>query len=133
MACFSTSPTRGVPAKQRILHFANHDSLTDLPNRNLLSERMQRAVARGTRYARPFAVMWIDLDRFKSINDSFGHEAGDAVLKGVAERLQASVRASDTVARVGGDEFVVLLEEIRARPDVNAVASKAVNVLPAYP
>ena len=111
-------------ATERIEHLAHHDTLTGLANRNLLTERLESAVARGARYDRQFAVMWIDLDRFKRVNDTFGHEAGDIVLKEVAVRLQSKLRTADTVARMGGDEFVVLVEEMRSREDVDTVAQK---------
>ena len=111
-------------ALERAHHLAHHDALTGLPNRHLLHERLQRAVVHGKRYARQFAVMALDLDRFKPINDTFGHEAGDATLRELAMRLQSCVRASDTVARVGGDEFVILGEETRTYVDAETIAGK---------
>ena len=115
--------------EERIHRLAHHDQLTGLPNRNLLSDRLKLALARVKRHGGRVAVLYVDLDRFKPINDCFGHEAGDLVLKEVANRLSASVRASDTVARVGGDEFVVVLEEIHATDDVAPIARKIVESL----
>ena len=91
----------------RIKHMAHHDALTDLPNRLLLREQLERALEER-RAAGPIAVLWLDLDRFKEVNDTLGHATGDALLKGVAERLQSCVRAEDTVARLGGDEFAIV-------------------------
>jgi diguanylate cyclase (GGDEF)-like protein/PAS domain S-box-containing protein len=98
-------------AEQRIQHIAHHDVLTGLPNRVLLQDRLAQAVAFANRSGRPLWVMLIDLDRFKFVNDSMGHKAGDQLLRTVAQRLQDSVRESDTVARLSGDEFVAILTE----------------------
>lgn len=98
-------------AEDRIRHLAHHDYLTDLPNRMLLMERATQALALARRYNRRMAIIFIDLDRFKPINDLHGHDAGDAVLRTVAHRLSSLVRESDTVCRQGGDEFVILLPE----------------------
>jgi diguanylate cyclase (GGDEF)-like protein len=91
----------------RIKHMAHHDALTDLPNRLLLREQLERALEEGAQRG-PIAVLWLDLDRFKEVNDTLGHATGDALLKGVGERLQSCVRAEDTVARLGGDEFAII-------------------------
>jgi diguanylate cyclase (GGDEF)-like protein len=99
-------------AEQRLLHVGLHDPLTDLPNRRLLLERLQHALARAQRQAAQTAVLYVDLDRFKEVNDEQGHESGDALLLQTAARLQAVVRSGDTVARLGGDEFVLLLEDV---------------------
>lgn len=99
-------------AQARIEHMAQHDPLTDLPNRVLLADRMHQAIAQAERSQRGAAVLFVDLDHFKHINDSLGHSAGDRVLIEVARRIVDSVRASDTVGRLSGDEFVVLLPEI---------------------
>ena len=98
-------------AQERIEHMAQHDPLTDLPNRTLLTDRMHQAIAHAQRSHRRVAVLFMDVDHFKHINDLLGHANGDRVLIEVARRLVGSVRASDTVARLSGDEFVVLLEE----------------------
>jgi diguanylate cyclase (GGDEF)-like protein len=92
-----------------LVYQALHDALTDLPNRNLLHERLTRAVLVAHRHSTPLALFFMDLDRFKDVNDSFGHHSGDILLQHVAQRLLATVRESDTVARLGGDEFAVLL------------------------
>ena len=92
-------------------HQASHDTLTGLPNRALLQDRLKQAIATATRSPAPIWIIFVDLDRFKLVNDSLGHKAGDAMLKQVAARLQAAVREADTVARLGGDEFVLVLPE----------------------
>ncbi len=103
---------------------AQYDSLTGLANRALLLDRMAGALARARRAKTSVALLFIDLDRFKAVNDTHGHEAGDAVLKEVANRLRTSVRETDTVARLGGDEFVVLLEGLKARQDAEPTAER---------
>ena len=99
-------------AEQCVRHMAQHDALTGLPNRILLKDRLSQAIALAQRNSRHVAVMFLDLDRFKTINDSLGHMVGDHLLKEVAHRIQHAVRASDTVSRLGGDEFVVVLPEL---------------------
>jgi diguanylate cyclase (GGDEF)-like protein len=105
---------------------ALHDTLTGLPTRALLHDRLDMALRRAGRNALRGALLFVDLDRFKQVNDRHGHAAGDALLKGVAARLVDAVRASDTVARVGGDEFVVLLPEISHDNDSEQVARKLI-------
>jgi diguanylate cyclase (GGDEF)-like protein/PAS domain S-box-containing protein len=91
-------------------YLATHDTLTGLPNRYLMVDRLNQVLARSQRDQATFAVLFVDIDDFKEVNDSGGHAAGDGLLRSVAERLRSSVRASDTVARIGGDEFVLILE-----------------------
>jgi diguanylate cyclase (GGDEF)-like protein len=109
-------------ADARIAYLASHDSLTSLPNREMFNELLHHAIEAARRYQRRFAVLFIDLDRFKIINDSLGHEAGDALLVEIATRLRQSLRASDIVARLGGDEFVVILKETAESKDIEQIA-----------
>ena len=111
-------------AEQRIIHLASHDSLTGLPNRDLLQDRVQQAIIQAQRVNNPAALLFIDLDYFKTINDSLGHDAGDLLLKEVAKRLVSSVRSEDTVARQGGDEFIVLLPSMSNAQDAGILAQK---------
>jgi diguanylate cyclase (GGDEF)-like protein/PAS domain S-box-containing protein len=111
-------------AEERIRHLAHYDELTELPNRTMFNHQLARSLAQARRHDKPLAVLFIDLDRFKNINDTLGHEAGDCVLKEVAERLRGCLRDSDTVGRLGGDEFVVLLEELPQPVYVATVAQK---------
>lgn len=105
-------------------HRAYHDALTDLPNRALFHDRLSTALIQANREGMPLAVMYMDMDRFKQINDTLGHDAGDALLKEVAHRLRSCLRSSDTVARMGGDEFTVLLPRITECDDACMVAEK---------
>ena len=116
-------------AEDQLRFIATHDSLTDLPNRSLFNERLRHALHQGTRYTRGIAVMFIDMDRFKVVNDSLGHSAGDRLLQDSAKRLAECLRESDTVARLGGDEFVVMIENFTAPKDAIAVAQKALASL----
>jgi diguanylate cyclase (GGDEF)-like protein/PAS domain S-box-containing protein len=109
---------------ERIEQLAHHDFLTKLPNRALFRDRLERAIAIAERKQGRVAVLFLDLDGFKAVNDEFGHEAGDGLLCEIARRLAAAIRHSDTVARVGGDEFTVILNEIGSPADVTAVAGK---------
>jgi diguanylate cyclase (GGDEF)-like protein/PAS domain S-box-containing protein len=108
----------------RMSHLAQHDVLTGLPNRMLLTDRLDRAIAAARRHGVSLAVLFLDLDGFKHINDSLGHSTGDRVLQAVARRLEAGVRRSDTVSRHGGDEFVVLLSEVACAKDATLNADK---------
>ena len=113
-------------AELQAAHMAHHDFLTGLPNRMLLSDRISQAIALAPRHAQRVAVLFLDLDGFKHINDSLGHAVGDRLLQSVATRLLAQVRASDTVSRQGGDEFVVLLSEAAEWVDAEAVAKRMI-------
>ena len=117
--------------RKAIGRLALHDSLTGLPNRMLFDDRLRQVLAQAARHGRGVAVMFIDLDNFKAINDSYGHDVGDAVLRDVALRLQASMRAEDTVSRRGGDEFLCIMMEARGEPDIAKVAAKIVQVISA--
>jgi diguanylate cyclase (GGDEF)-like protein/PAS domain S-box-containing protein len=116
---------------QRMSYLAQHDSLTDLPNRVLLNDRLNHAISLAHRRRRKMAVLFLDIDRFKHINDSLGHEIGDRLLQSVARRLLGCVRRSDTVSRQGGDEFVILLSEITQAQDAAVSAEKMLQALSA--
>ena len=116
------SMARALSAKTA--HMAQHDSLTDLPNRPTFNDRLTQAIAQAHRHGHRLAVLYLDLDRFKHINDSLGHAIGDRMLQGVATRLLACVRSSDTVSRQGGDEFVILLPEVAQPHDAAPIAEK---------
>jgi diguanylate cyclase (GGDEF)-like protein len=113
----------------RTSHLANHDSLTGLPNRRLLFELLQKSFAMASRNGTSVGIIFVDLDDFKPINDRFGHLAGDAVLIEIAERLRLCMRSSDTVARVGGDEFVVVLTNVRGATDTGLAMAKIAEVV----
>jgi diguanylate cyclase (GGDEF)-like protein len=108
---------------------ANYDKLTDLPNRSLFHDRLTQTLNQSKRYDRKFALMFIDLDGFKSVNDTLGHDAGDELLIKTAKRLLSCVRESDTVARMGGDEFTIILQSISTSENVELVAQKIINNL----
>jgi diguanylate cyclase (GGDEF)-like protein/PAS domain S-box-containing protein len=116
-------------SEERIRHLAHHDQLTGLPNRHLFTDRLYHATKISKRYNKSLVLMFIDLDKFKPINDTLGHEAGDIVLKEVARRFLEIVRESDTVARIGGDEFVILLEELDHADPGHVVAEKLLDSL----
>ena len=111
-------------AKDQMGHMAQHDFLTGLPNRILLEERLIQALALAKRHGTKLAILFVDLDRFKTINDSLGHAVGDRLLKSVAQRLTSAIRSSDTVSRQGGDEFVALLSEVADEDAVAVLADK---------
>ncbi len=115
--------------EEHILHMAYHDPLTNLPNRLLFHDRLQQAISSALRHPKIIAIMFIDLDRFKIINDTLGHNVGDMLLQSVALRLKGAVRQNDTVSRLGGDEFVILLSEIEKAQDAALVAQKILHEL----
>jgi diguanylate cyclase (GGDEF)-like protein/PAS domain S-box-containing protein len=121
------SATRALSLKMS--HLAQHDSLTDLPNRLLLNDRLTQAMIHANRFKKRLAILFLDLDRFKHINDSLGHVIGDRLLQSVAQRLLSCVRGSDTVSRQGGDEFVILLSEVTHAQDAAVCAEKIIQVL----
>jgi diguanylate cyclase (GGDEF)-like protein len=111
-------------AQQRMVYLAQHDPLTGLPNRTLLDDRIRQALGHARRAGKQVALMFLDLDNFKPINDLHGHAAGDVVLQQAARRISDCLRSTDTVARIGGDEFVVLLTEVDQASAALAVAEK---------
>ncbi|MEO8104161.1 MAG: EAL domain-containing protein, partial [Betaproteobacteria bacterium] len=131
----ATDVTNRRQAEQRIAYLAHHDALTGLPNRVLLQDRIEQAIAHSHRNATQLAVMFIDLDHFKTINDSLGHQQGDLLLQLVAARIQGCLRGIDTVSRLGGDEFVIVIPALSSGDegsDANAVAQKLLEALSAH-
>jgi len=123
----STQVAAAIERKQvetRLQYIARHDPLTDLPNRELFHDRLQTALSKARRDEERVSLLYIDLDKFKQVNDTFGHVTGDLLLREVAYRIRQCVRESDTVGRVGGDEFVVLLNTIKAPEHAAIVAEK---------
>jgi diguanylate cyclase (GGDEF)-like protein/PAS domain S-box-containing protein len=116
-------------SEQRILHLATHDALTDLPNRNLLQDRIQQAIAHAGRRALKVAILFVDLDKFKQVNDLLGHNVGDQLLIEVADRLRRELRSEDTIARQGGDEFIIVLPDVQRTEDAGVVAEKLLHGL----
>ena len=133
LGCFAvtTDITEHKLAEERIQRVAHHDSLTGLPNRLLFNDRLSQAISLAKRDSRQFALLYLDLDRFKLVNDTLGHAAGDDLLQAVAARIRHQVRESDTVARVGGDEFTVILPDIARREEVETVARKIIAAVAA--
>jgi len=121
--------TERMQVQEHFHYLANHDALTELPNRMLLMERLEQAISRGHWHNRKLGLLFLDADRFKVINDTLGHDSGDMVLKEISERLVHSIRPGDTVARLGGDEFVVLLSDIADIDDTSIVATKILDSL----
>ncbi len=115
--------------RRNLQHQAYHDTLTGLPNRSLFSDRLEQAVEKAKRNDTLFALFFIDLDRFKQINDSLGHAIGDELLKVVTERLKVTLRKEDTLARLGGDEFTIIMEELSHAQDASILAQKVLEVL----
>lgn len=116
-------------AEEQLHHIAHFDLLTDLPNRFLFFDRMNQAIEQAKRYNHSIALLFLDLNRFKSVNDTLGHHAGDTLLRETAKRLTACVRHADTVARMGGDEFNIILSKIHDRSDVQSVAQKIIDTI----
>ena len=133
LGCFAvtTDVTEYKLAEERVQRMAHHDSLTGLPNRLLFNDRLDQSISLAKRNSRQLALLYLDLDRFKPVNDTLGHAAGDELLNGVAERIRHQVRESDTVARVGGDEFAVILPDIAKREEAETVARKIIAALAA--
>lgn len=125
--------TEQVRSEERLHYLANHDALTRLPNRLALCDRLDAAIRRHHRSSTPFALLFVDLNDFKLINDQFGHMVGDAVLRVCAERLIRASRESDTVARIGGDEFIVLLEQLQRPSELRIVRSRILKLLEGRP
>jgi diguanylate cyclase (GGDEF)-like protein/PAS domain S-box-containing protein len=114
-------------AEERVQYMATHDALTSLPNRVMFSQLLNHEIRAAKRYQRSFAVMYVDLDRFKIVNDTLGHEAGDKLLQEISARFSACLRSSDVVSRLGGDEFVVLLQEVSSAEQVTVAARKILS------
>ena len=127
--CIARDITERQAMEEELRRRAHYDSLTQLPNRAFLLELVKRALAKATRYRRHFALLFLDLDNFKQINDTHGHEAGDLVLKTASERMVSAVRACDIVSRIGGDEFIIVLTEIAGAQDADAVAAKVASAV----
>jgi diguanylate cyclase (GGDEF)-like protein len=133
LGCFSvvSDITEHKLTEDRIQRVAHHDGLTDLPNRILFNDRLSQAIHLAERDSSQFALFYIDLDKFKAVNDNFGHPAGDDLLKLAATRIRSVVRESDTVARVGGDEFTVILADIARREEAESVAETIIAAVTA--
>lgn len=116
-------------SEEKIRFMALHDNLTNLPNRYLLQDRLQKSLALARRNCHLLALLFIDLNGFKKINDTYGHDVGDLLLKGVSDRLQSILRDTDTLARMGGDEFVILMPQIHDSSCIDSLISRINNAL----
>jgi len=127
--CIVRDVTERKQFEERIAHLATYDSLTGLPNRRLFYDRLHQAINLAARNRHELSLLYLDLDGFKAVNDTLGHDAGDQILKSAADRIQQQVRESDTVARLGGDEFAVILPRIASQQDAATVARKIIDAL----
>ncbi len=121
--------TRLKQSNEQVLHLAHHDALTGLPNRILFYDRLNLAIAKARRDKELIGILYLDLDGFKLINDTLGHDAGDALLRETSKRIMACIRESDTVARMGGDEFTIILCNGRTQEDIERVANKIIDAI----
>lgn len=110
-----------------MIHQIEHDILTGLPNRNLLQDRLAQAIKKASRDDKVLAVMFVDIDKFKSINDTLGHDAGDMLLRTIASRMKETMRETDTVARLSGDEFIILIDSCKDTSDIFIAIKKLVS------
>jgi diguanylate cyclase (GGDEF)-like protein/PAS domain S-box-containing protein len=129
IAAISRDIRARIAIEEKVAYLAQFDALTGLPNRNLFQDRLVQAMALAKRNEWPMAVLFIDLDRFKLVNDTLGHSSGDQLLKQAAERLRSCIRGSDTVGRLGGDEFAAILTELNLPSDAGLVAQKIIDIL----
>jgi diguanylate cyclase (GGDEF)-like protein len=129
VASLAATALEGLALLDEIRHQALHDPVTDLANSRLFEDRVTQSLSIARRNGSRLALLFVDLDRFKSVNDTYGHKVGDELLRAVAERLVATVRSEDTVARIGGDEFGILLQGAASRVDVEVVAGKVVSAV----
>jgi diguanylate cyclase (GGDEF)-like protein/PAS domain S-box-containing protein len=129
MICYAQDITERKIAQAKLRHQAHYDSLTGLPNRVLLNDRLRHGIEKAKRRGMNLALLFIDLDKFKHINDTLGHNIGDLVLKAVADRLKIQLRKGDTLARLGGDEFIIIMEDLEKEKDASLLAQKILEVL----
>ncbi|MEW6990504.1 EAL domain-containing protein [Colwelliaceae bacterium 6441] len=127
--CIFTDITAQKSAEKELRYLANYDHLTGLPNRSLLLERIKHGMDYSKRISQSIAIFFIDLDRFKQVNDSLGHDVGDLLLQEITTRLKSVLRVDDTVARLGGDEFVILLESYSSNPQLGKIAQKVIDIV----